>query len=179
MIHPEFSRLVPVDRLGPKEKSFTIEANATERKALAKRLGVPEVVAVRADLGLRLAQGGRIVLLKGRLKAELVQNCVVTLEPVRSRVDEEFSRTYSIEGGRGPAEVVIDLEEEEPPEPVENGQIDMGEAAAEHLALAMDPFPRAPGVSFEPPPETAPPDASERERKPNPFEVLAEHRKKV
>jgi uncharacterized metal-binding protein YceD (DUF177 family) len=176
---PEFSRPIAVDRVGLKEKSFSIEANAKERKALAERLGIPEVTSVTADIALRLTHGGKILLLKGRVRAELVQSCVVTLEPVRNHIDEEFALTYSTENGRQPAEVVIDLAEEDPPEPVQNGQIDMGEAAAEHLALAMDPFPRAPGVSFQPPPPPAASDDAADGPKPSPFEVLAEHRKKV
>jgi len=179
MIRPEFSRLIPLDRLSSKEKTFTIEADAKERTALAERLGVPEVRAVRAEIALRLAQGGRIVLLRGRLHAELVQYCVVTLDPVETQVDEEFTRSYSTAEGREPAEVVVEMDEDDPPEPVENGQVDIGEAAAEHLALAMDPFPRAAGVSYEPLPETADSEAPEGPRRPNPFEVLAEHRKKV
>jgi len=175
MIVPEFSRLIAVDRVGLKEKSFAIEAEAKELKALAARLGIPEAKSVKADITLKLIRGGSIILLKGRVQAALVQNCVVTLDPVETSVDEEFSLTYSMESERDHGEVVIDMAEEDPPEPVENGQIDIGEAAAEHLALAMDPFPRAPGVTFEAPPE--PP--AEQPQKANPFEVLAEHRKKV
>jgi uncharacterized metal-binding protein YceD (DUF177 family) len=175
MITPEFARLIPVDRIGLKEKSFDIDADAKERKALAQRLGIPEVRKVAAQISLKLIRGGSVVLLKGRVQAGLVQNCVVTLDPVDTEVDEEFTLTYSVESKHGPSEVVVDLAEEDPPEPVENGQIDIGEAAAEHLALAMDPFPRAPGVSFQAPPETP----IEEPKKANPFEVLATPRKKV
>lgn len=176
---PEFSRSIAIDRVGLKEKTFTLEADEKERKALAKRLGIPEVTAMTADIRLKLIQGGKRVLLKGTVRAALVQICVVTLEPVDTEVDEEFTRLFSVETDRQPAEVVIDLTEEDPPEPVENGQIDIGEAAAEHLALAMDPFPRAAGVSFEPPPELAQQDAPTEPVKANPFEMLAEHRKKL
>ena len=179
MIAPEFSRPVPLDRIGVKEKSFAIEANPQECRELAKRLGIPSVRSVRADVALKLIRGGKLVALRGRLQAEIEQICVVTLEPVVNRIDEEFSRFYSVEEGPQPAEVVIDLAEEESPDPIENGQIDIGEAAAEHLALAMDPFPRAPGVTFEPPPESTKQAPPEEEAKPNPFAVLAEHRKKL
>ena len=175
MITPEFSRLIPVDRIGLKEKSFDIEADAKELKALAQRLGIPQVRSAKASVALKLIRGGTVVLLKGRVQAALVQNCVVTLDPVQTEVDEEFTLTYSVESKHGPAEVVVDLAEEDPPEPVENGQIDIGEAAAEHLALAMDPFPRAPGVSFQPLPE----EPVEEPKKVSPFEVLASPRKKV
>jgi uncharacterized metal-binding protein YceD (DUF177 family) len=178
MITPEFSRLVPLERIGVKEKSFAIDANPQECVALAERLGIPRVMSAHADITLKLVRGGKLVALKGRLQAELEQICVVTLEPVTNRIDEEFSRFYSVEAEPDAGEVVIDLNEEEPPDPIEHGQIDIGEAAAEHLALAMDPFPRAPGVAFEPAPEAAEPGAEE-EARPNPFAVLAEHRKKL
>ena len=71
------------------------------------------------------------------------------------------------------AEVVIEIDEDIP-DPVENGQIDMGEAAAEHLALAMDPFPRSSGAAFTPPPEEPP----EPTAKPSPFSALAGLHKK-
>jgi len=179
MIAPEFSRIVSLDKLGPKDKRFTLEADAKERQALAKRLGIPEVKAMSAEIAVKMTHAGQRVILKGRVKAELVQICVVTLEPTEQTVDEEFTRVFSNEPQNRPAEVVIDMEEEDPPEPVEDGQIDMGEAAAEHLALAMDPFPRAPGVSYEPPPEMVAESSIAEPAKSNPFEVLAEHRKKL
>jgi len=168
MITFEFSRPIALDRIGLKEKSYEIEADATERAALAKRLGIPSVDSFKATIRLRLTGGGGVVRLAGHIAAELTQICVVTLEPMASVVEEDFSRLYSVEAADEMAEVVIEVEDDVP-DPVEDGQIDMGEAAAEHLALAMDPFPRSPGAAFEAPPEEAP----EPEVKPSPFAALA------
>ena len=168
MIALEFSRPLALDRIGLKEKSYEIEADAAECAALAKRLGVPAVRSFAATIRLRLTGGGKIVRLAGRIRAELTQICVVTIEPMSSTVEEDFSRLYSVEAGDEMAEVVIEIDEDVP-DPVEDGQIDMGEAAAEHLALAMDPFPRSPGAAFEAPPEEPP----EPEEKPSPFAALA------
>ena len=64
-------------------------------------------------------------------------------------MEEAFSLDYAGEAAADPKEVDVALEEDDPPEPLEGGKIDMGEAAAEHLALVLDPFPRVPGAVFE------------------------------
>jgi uncharacterized metal-binding protein YceD (DUF177 family) len=175
MIAPEFSRPIALDRIGVTEKSFSFDASPEECALLAKRLGIPAVGSLHTTLSVQLIERGRRVRLKGRVQADLTQICVVTLEPIATRVDEEFARQYTALDTRMPAEIVIDMEEDDPPEPILDGQIDMGEAAAEHLALAMDPFPRRPDAVFEAPPEVfhgEPPKVS-------PFELLALPRKKV
>lgn len=176
MIALEFSRPTALDRIGLKEKSYDIEANEAECAALAKRLGVPAVKSFAATIRLRLTGGGKIVRLSGHIKAELTQICVVTLEPMGATVEEGFTRLYSVDPGDEMAEVVIEMDEDTP-DPVEDGQIDMGEAAAEHLALAMDPFPRSAGAAFTPPPEEPPESqrtgGEQHEEKPSPFAALA------
>lgn len=181
MIAPEFSRPIALDRVGLKERAYEIEATGAECAALAERLGVLAVKSFAATIRLRLTGGGKIVRLSGHIKAELTQTCVVTLEPMESVVEEEFSRLYSVEAADELAEVVIEVDEDVP-DPVEDGQIDIGEAAAEHLALAMDPFPRSPGAAFTPPPEEPPESrrtgGEQTEEKPSPFAALASLGKK-
>lgn len=164
MIAPEFSRPIALDRIGLKEKSYEISADDRECAALAKRLGIPAVNTFDATIRLRLTGGGGLVRLSGRIKAALTQICVVTLEPIPTVVEEDFTRVYSVEAGDEMAEVVVEMDEDEVPDPIENGQIDIGEAAAEHLALAMDPFPRAADAAFESPEE--PPEEPEVKRSP-------------
>jgi uncharacterized metal-binding protein YceD (DUF177 family) len=178
MTAPEFSRPLALDRIGLKEKSYEISADEKERAALAERLGIPAVKSFDATIRLRLTSGGGIVRLSGHIKAELTQICVVTLEPIATSVEEDFSRLYSVEAGDEMAEVVVEMDEDDVPDPIENGQIDMGEAAAEHLALAMDPFPRAPDAAFDSPPESKEESAEEPELPRSPFAGLAALRKK-
>lgn len=175
MIAPEFSRPIALDHIGVREKNFSFEASPAECALLAKRLGIPKLESLRAACAVSMIQGGKRVRLKGRVQAELIQICVVTLEPIVTRVDEEFTRQYSALDTKMPTEVVIDLQEDDPPEPILDGQIDMGEAAAEHLALAMDPFPRRPDAVFEPPPAVVQLEPS----KVSPFALLALPHKKV
>ncbi|PKU25564.1 YceD family protein [Telmatospirillum siberiense] len=174
MIAIEFSRPVQVDRFGHDERRYDIEANGEERAALAERYGILSVDSFTAHLRLRRISGERL-LLKGRFSADVVQSCVVSLEPVSAHLEEDFSLVYAADLDEEDVEVDIGLTEEDPPEPIEGGVIDLGEAAAEHLALALDPFPRAPGASFQggdEPPEPEPPP------KVSPFAALASLKKK-
>ncbi len=174
MTETEFSRPVTVSRLSHQEKTFEIEADAGEREALARRFNILAVDSLSARLWLALVGGGKLVRLRGRFVADVVQACVVTLEPVRAHVEEDFDLTYSGEASEDGAEVVVDLELEDPPEPIDDGMVDMGEAVAEHLALALDPFPRAPGAVFASSAEEEPSSASTA----NPFAALAALKKK-
>ncbi len=88
---------------------------------------------------LRLASG--LVRLAAAMTADAVQSCTVTLEPVSTRIEERFSLLYG-PVAEGP-EVVLEGEAETV-EPLDGESIDIGEAVAQQLSLALDPFPRAP-----------------------------------
>lgn len=145
----EFPRPVELARLGDAANRMTIEANAAERAALAKRFGVPAIDSLRAELELRRVRGGSAVKLTGHVAAEVTQSCVVTLEPVKQRVEEDFEVIYSDEvtDEQSAIGAVSDIAW---PEPLPEGPLDVGEAVAEQLSLALDPYPRAPDVALEP-----------------------------
>jgi uncharacterized metal-binding protein YceD (DUF177 family) len=172
MTDVEFSRPVLVDRIGHEPKTFAIEASPEEREALARRFAILGIDAFGAEL--RLERGGTLVRLRGRFCADVVQSCVVTLDPVCSRVEGEIDMAYGEDEDAGCGEVVFGLDDPDPPDPIRDGVIDIGEATAEHLALALDPFPRAPGVQFE----LGDDDATEPPPRPSPFSVLASLKKK-
>jgi uncharacterized metal-binding protein YceD (DUF177 family) len=82
------------------------------------------------------------VRVKGRVSAELAQACVVTLDPVPARIDVRFEVDF-LEGAQpAVADLELDVEGAEAPEPAPDGWIDLGELAAEQLGLAIDPYPR-------------------------------------
>ena len=141
----EFSRPVDVARLGGGEEiACDIEANAGECAALARRFGLLRLARLAARVRLRRLAGG-LLRLSAELSADVVQACVVTLEPVASRVEDSFSLLYGrAQGGAG--EVVLSGEAELV-EPFDDGVIDIGEATAQQLSLALDPYPRAPGAA--------------------------------
>ncbi|TAN60395.1 MAG: DUF177 domain-containing protein [Magnetospirillum sp.] len=175
-VTPEFSRPVPVDQLPAKVSRHTISAEPDECAALARRLGLVEVKALSAKVELEpLARTG-FIRVNGRLTARVVQTCVVTLLPLDVVVEDAFQLTFS------PPEAILDEEDEielswdqqDPPDPIIDGCIDIGEVVAEYLALALDPFPRAPDAAFQPPPE----EPETEDGRSNPFAVLSSLRQK-
>lgn len=136
----EFPRPIAASRLsGPED--HRIEATAAERAALARRFGLLALDRFVAEV--RLEPFGRGVRLEATLDADVVQECVVTLEPVASRVRERFTLVY----GEAPAGTEDD---DTVVEPLEGDTIDIGEAVAQQLSLALDPYPRAPGAALDP-----------------------------
>ena len=137
---PEFSRPLPLALVGTAGREETLSATPAECAALAARFGILGIAAFAARLRLRPESDGA-VLAEGRFTAAVTQACVVTLEPVAQQVDEAFACRFLPAGAiaeEGPEE--IDAIE------TNGGVADLGEAVAEALALALDPYPRAPGA---------------------------------
>ena len=139
----EFTRPIELSRLSRGEQRFEISANAAERAALTRRFGLVGLDKLEAVVRLGRIAGG-LVRLEAELDADVVQTCVVTLDPVRNHVSEGFTVLYG-EGAEA-REVTLDGEAETI-EPIVGGMIDIGEAVAQQLSLALDPFPHKPGVS--------------------------------
>jgi hypothetical protein len=156
----EFSRIVQIDAAmgsGDDAVTFTIEANEDERAALARRFGLLGLEALSATCRIDVTSRGRRARLTAALKADATQVCVVSLEPVQSTIEEEFSVTYDRDagGGRASPEQAFEVGDEDPPDPLPEAGIDVGEAVAEHLGLTLDPYPRAPGGTVDIPGDDA------------------------
>lgn len=164
----EFSRPVAVDRLPPGESLHEISATAEERAALAQRFSLLSLDRFEAKVRLARLAGG-LVRLEAELLADLVQECVVTLVPVATRIEDRFTLLYG-EAQDEAAEVTLSGEAELV-EPLPDGIIDIGEAVAQQLSLAIDPFPRAPGAEEQP-------AADGSAKPPSPFAALANWRQK-
>jgi len=146
----EFSRPLKLSRIAASALAQRIEANAAEREAVARRLGLEALHELSADLTVRARAGGRLIEVEGDLHARLTQQCVVTLEPVESEVEERFMQRFTTDPDFAQSdEIVVDVEEEDVPEPVEGETVDLGEALVQQLALALDPYPRKPGAEIE------------------------------
>jgi uncharacterized metal-binding protein YceD (DUF177 family) len=145
--HPqtEFHRPLEVDHIPQGGCTEYLTADAGELAALARRLKLPRLHALRARLNAeRLRAGGASV--SGALTAEIEQKCVVTLEDFRSTVTCAVERIFL------PAkEIPDDDSEEADADPVIEGKIDLGELVTETLALNLDPYPRKPGAEFTQP----------------------------
>ena len=152
-ITPEFSRLVPVARLGAEPFRQRIEATPEEREQLAQRFDLLALDRLAAEVELR-RQDGQVIILEAEFAAEFEQCCAVTLEPVRGAIADRFSLVY------GPAEneePEIALNGDEPAfEPLTGDALDIGEAVAQELSLALPEFPRHPDATIEDPAEAEP-----------------------
>ncbi len=159
---PELHRPVSLERIGG-GLEVTVEAAPEELAALAVRLGVPAVHALVCRFRLRPGTGGA-VLAEGRLEARLERECVVTLEPFEAVQAEVFSLRFLPEEALADASSADEDPDAPDDVPYTGTILDLGEAAAEQLALALDPYPRSPGA-------TLPGDAEESA--PSPFAALA------
>lgn len=179
MSQPEFSRPMDVAAIPPDGLVRTIEAKPDELRDLARRLELVAIDRLSATLRLRRVDGGATIEVSGEIDADVVQSCVVTLDPVRNRVQDTFVELFA------PAHLVPEFDPESEvdlaalesmPEPIEDGRIDLGEVVAQNLSLSLDPYPRAPGVPFLGDDDGEPgagKTQEESEGRRNPFSVLA------
>jgi uncharacterized metal-binding protein YceD (DUF177 family) len=142
----EFSRPVPLARLGVEPFRQDISASEAERAALARRFDLVALgrLCARVELTRRAKD---MFVLHATFDAEFVQSCVVTLDPVGGAVSEEFTLIY------GPPEAEEEIggtiDDNVAFEPIDGTVIDAGEAVSQQFALALPPFPRIPGASVE------------------------------
>ncbi len=145
----ELRRVFALAELGDSGAVLEVSADADERAALARRFGVRAIDALCATLRLDLVGGGEVVRIRGDIAADVVQSCVVTLEPVAAHIEEGFQRSFALGGDAG-ANVEVTPGDDDDPEPFDGDEIDLGELVAEQLGVNLDPYPRRPGVLFSP-----------------------------
>lgn len=146
---------------------YELAADAPVRDAVMKLAGVRTLPRLEASFDL--TRRGEGVAVRGEIKAQVGQTCVVTLEPIESGVHEQVDLLFTppdTEAG----DVELTKKKGEPPEPLENGVVDLGVIATEFLILGLDPYPRKPGAEF-----VRPEPAAERAR---PFAALADLKKR-
>lgn len=144
---PEFSRPISVSRLGSEAARFRIEASEAEAAALAHRFGIPAIQALAAEVTLQRRPGGDIGF-AATLVARATQICVVSLEPFEVAFEEPFTLVFraGIDEDEADRLALEDLNDEII-EPLVDDTIDIGEVIAQQLAVALDPYPRAPGIA--------------------------------
>jgi uncharacterized metal-binding protein YceD (DUF177 family) len=140
---PEFHRPLSLERIGPQGLDLTVKATPAECAALAVRMDLPAVLAVSCAFHL-IRDGRDVVLARGALRAKITQTCVVSLDDFDAPVEEVFQIRFVPVG-----QETDDMDPESDDEiPFEGNVIDLGEAAAEQLGLALDPYPRMLGVEM-------------------------------
>jgi hypothetical protein len=148
-----FSRVVRVDAIPREGQLITIEATPAEREELASFYQLPAIAALTATLRIQpWGRGGACVT--GAVHGELTQVCVVSLEPIPATVDEEVDVRFAPQtaANSGPTATketqTFSLADEDEPDPIIDGKIDLGALTAEFFALGLDPYPRKPGAVF-------------------------------
>lgn len=170
---------VNVARLPKTGLPVSFDADEKQRKELAAAHDLLEVKNLHVDLDVvGWKKGG--VKLTGRVRAEIVQACTVTLEPVVGTVDEQVSSIFLPVGSRLAqpynvidGEIVLDAEGEDAPELFSGDTVDVGAMAEEFFTLGIDPYPRKAGAEIV---QSAADDAEERGPL---FEKLEALRKKL
>ena len=159
---PELHRPVALDRIGPRGMTVDIDAKPGELPAVAARLRTLALESLHCAFKLRRV-GASTVEAEGVLRAQVTETCVVSLDPFSHDVEETFTVHFVPAGTEddNPDPEAIDQI------PYAGGAADLGEAAVEQLALALDPFPRKPGAAL--PAEAA-------EEAPSPFAALLARR---
>lgn len=169
---------VHVARLPKNGMTVTIEADAAQRARLAQLHGLVSVESFRAvlDVATWKRDGVRI---DGTVTADVVQECIVTLEPVAAHIEEPVAATFLPEGSRlavptysAEGEILLDAEGDDAPEVFSGDTVDAGQLAEEFFSLGIDPYPRKSGANL--------PGAGEGEERRGPLhDKLAELKKKL
>jgi hypothetical protein len=147
---------------------LAVTASPDELRRLAEWAGVDAVS--RLEARIRVSPRSRSeFLLETNFEADVLQTCVVTLEPLQSHIVRSFTRTVRLVPGRlrhadRGGLVPPAAAEDDVPDEIESLRYDLAAPLREEFALAIDPYPRAPGAAFELPGDDAGPE--------NPFTVL-------
>ncbi|MFA9200532.1 MAG: DUF177 domain-containing protein [Cypionkella sp.] len=140
---PEFGRVVRAYPLPPEH--LAISADEAERAALAARFGIERLDSLSAELALE--RNGDAVIARGTMSAALVQNCAVSGEPFATGIDEPLDLRFVPAGTLPESEEEIELASGGPDEIEFAGDsFDLGEAVAQSLGLAIDPYAEGPGA---------------------------------
>ena len=167
--NPEFARVIDLGRLrDANEFAFDVTPTESEAEAVARLMGARSIRKMRFSGALTPlpAAGWR---LEGRLGATAVQTCVVSLDPVTTRIDQPVARTWLPQSEPLPAEIVLGSgDDDDEVEPL-GSSIDLGLVAIEALALALPDYPRKPGAAIPPDLQTG----DDEDERPKPFAALA------
>jgi uncharacterized metal-binding protein YceD (DUF177 family) len=145
-----FSEVVRVNVIGAGITRH-LAPDETARARIIKALDLASLASLEATITVAPAHVGWT--LSGRVTADAEQVCGITLDPLPVTVDERFS-VHLVEQVEASSEVEVTLDDDAP-DVIEEGRIDLGQYVVEQFALALDPFPRKPGAEFVQPEEPA------------------------
>lgn len=168
-----FSYPLTVEEIGSAEKKYTFSATSEELKELSEILKVPAVNSFSAEIYTKMNKKEHLLKVWGGVKAELELQSVVSLEYFTKKYAPQFEMLYDTKATlKSQKEEEIDFEDDLP-DVIIGGQLDLGQIAIEQLALVMEDYPRKEGEVFQWQSEF---DETEDERK-NPFKILEKLKK--
>jgi uncharacterized metal-binding protein YceD (DUF177 family) len=142
-------------------RHYDLSADASVRESIVKLFGLRSLLQLEASFDL--TRRGEGVVARGEVKGRVGQTCVVTLEPIENDIHEEVDLVFAPVEEKNEAGSA--WRKGEPPEPLENGIVDLGVLATEFLILGLDPYPRKPDAKFV--------QAEKQEKGAHPFAALA------
>jgi uncharacterized metal-binding protein YceD (DUF177 family) len=162
----DLSRPISLSRIGPDGLAVVVRATPEECAAVAARMGIPAIQSLECQFKLTAGNEPGSIYAEGRLHARVTQECVVSAEDFETAVEDEFAICFVPSGHErdDPELANPDLPDEIP---YDGDTIDLGEATAEQLGLALDPYPRIESATL--------PDL-EDEADVSPFAILARSR---
>lgn len=141
MTQPEFSRPVRIDTIGTAPRALTIEADAAERAKLAGRFELPAIERLSAEV--EISRRDETIRVNGTISASVTQSCIATGAPIAAELREPFRIEFRPQPEAGKPDEEIELGDAELDVIFyQGGSVDLGDAVAESLFLALDPFPR-------------------------------------
>ncbi len=142
----EFSRTISVDRIGCHETYQALDASAEECAKVAERLKLEGIASLHAELRLRCGALTGLFEVVGKANARVMQICVISGDPFPAEVEATITSLFS--DGDVDMDELTGQDEWDDVELVENGVIDLGELAVQHISLALDPYPKKPGAAW-------------------------------
>jgi uncharacterized metal-binding protein YceD (DUF177 family) len=137
----EFSFIIKVDEIGAGASRHQISANEDQRAALRTRFDVLALDSLSAEF--ELERKGLVVTATGQLSADVVQACIASGAPVAALLSEPFDIRFMTQAAME-TDSEVELAAEDCDTVLYDGKaIDIGEAVAQSLGIALDPYPRS------------------------------------
>ncbi len=145
---------VAVEDVAETGAHFDLVADADTRAAVARVVGLRDLPRLQASFQVK--RHGKGLHVAGRVSATVGQACVVTLEALANEVEEDIDLVFLPRAAAPPEGEEAGDDAWDEAEPLIGGVVDLGALATEFLILGIDPYPRKPGATFQPPPDAKP-----------------------
>lgn len=144
-----FSYPLAVDDLSAAERKYHLKANREELKYITEVLKIVDCKDFETDIFVKLNKKQHLLEVRGIVKAAIELTSVISLENFIKTYEPEFKLIFDTQASpQDPEEMEYSLDDELP-DPVIDGKIDLAEIAMEQIALVIDDFPRREGEVFE------------------------------